>query len=433
MSFIITRSDLLAPLKAQVDSLMPYFIGVLRDALDASGKDVRLGNVRCVSAKRGWWTKELKEDIWRRGGGGWMVGKVNVGKSNLFETVFPKGHLQQVDLGEIRRETGGEGVPLDQTEEAHINHISHPENPAICESHEQLKLLDETSLLPPAQSSTPFPQMPVVSSLPGTTASPIRIPFGPAGKGELIDLPGLARSNLDTHVQPAHRETLVMRSRAKPEQIVIKPSQSLLVGGGLIRITPKIPADTVLLAYPFLPLSTHVTATEKAVEIQTQKRESGIESILTEGVGEQISAAGTFRLDWDVTKQRSGPLTRPSAVGLQTGQLPYRVLATDILVEGCGWIELATQVRKKHLDPIHDDDVTSGRENPTAGSRLNGEACPEVEIFTPHGKYIGERRPMNAWLLGSKETRPKAEIKGRPRTSVKGQKKGQKLARSMTS
>ena len=53
MSFIITRSDLLAPKKEQVDSLMPYIVEVLRDALGGTGENVRLGNVRCVSAKRG--------------------------------------------------------------------------------------------------------------------------------------------------------------------------------------------------------------------------------------------------------------------------------------------------------------------------------------------------------------------------------------------
>ena len=91
LDIIITRSDLLAPSKALVDSLMPYFTTVLREALGRRGDDMRLGNVHLVSAKRGWWTKEVKEAIWRRGGGNWMVGKVNVGKSNLFEVLFPKG------------------------------------------------------------------------------------------------------------------------------------------------------------------------------------------------------------------------------------------------------------------------------------------------------------------------------------------------------
>src|SRR5205814_10496765 len=95
VSFIITRSDLLAPQKEQVDSLMPYLRMVLRDALGPTGHKIRLGNIRCVSSKRGWWTKVLKEEIWERGGGGWMVGKVNVGKSHLFQSIFPKGRSQE--------------------------------------------------------------------------------------------------------------------------------------------------------------------------------------------------------------------------------------------------------------------------------------------------------------------------------------------------
>jgi hypothetical protein len=84
-----------------VDVLMPYVREVLRDALGRENKDARLGNVRLVSAKRGWWTKQVKEDIWERGGAGWMVGKVNVGKSNLFEAVFPKG--RGADYQEIHK------------------------------------------------------------------------------------------------------------------------------------------------------------------------------------------------------------------------------------------------------------------------------------------------------------------------------------------
>ena len=93
LSFIITRSDLLGHSKDKVDSLMPYLREVLRDALGRLGRNVRLGNVRCVSAKRNWWTTELKKEIFERGGAGWMVGKVNVGKSALFAEVFPKGHF----------------------------------------------------------------------------------------------------------------------------------------------------------------------------------------------------------------------------------------------------------------------------------------------------------------------------------------------------
>ena len=78
--------------------------------------------------------------------------------------------------------------------------------------------------------------MPTVSHYPGTTASPIRVPFG-NGRGELIDLPGLSRGSLEDHVVAKHRPDLVMRQRVKPVQLVIKPGQSLLISG-LVRITP---------------------------------------------------------------------------------------------------------------------------------------------------------------------------------------------------
>lgn len=369
VSFIITRSDLLAPVKSQVDSLMPYLVEVLRDALGSFGRDVRLGNVRCVSARRDWWTKDLKEDIWKRGGGGWMVGKVNVGKSRLFESVFPKG----------RSEMKGTSITSEETP-----------------MEEQINML---SLLPPAPKEVDYPEMPLVHPLPGTTASPIRVPFG-GGKGELIDLPGLSRGDLELYVQPEHRISLVMRARVVPEQQVIKPGQSLLLGG-FIRITPL--TEDIILGYAFTPISPHLTATEKAIAIQEQERDTGVENIAVPGVGEKVASAGKYQLKWDVTKQRSGPVTRKDAAGLKVDQLPYRVVATDILIEGCGWVELVCQIRKRRFDA--------------------GE-FPEVEVFTPEGKFIGERRCMSAWLMGGPKVDKRA--KGRPRKSMKGAKKMKK-------
>ena len=190
MSFIVTRGDLLAPTKEMVDGLMPYLREVLRDALGRLGGRVRLGNLKCVSAKRGWWTKTVKEDIWKRGGAGWMVGKVNVGKSQLFEAVYPKGRMTEAQQGNsagvaTRTRDIASGGPL-------AGEVTQPD--------EAWEDLDVGELLPPAQPAQNYPVMPVVSSLPGTTASPIRVPFG-NGKGELIDLPGLARSDLELFVK----------------------------------------------------------------------------------------------------------------------------------------------------------------------------------------------------------------------------------------
>ncbi len=412
LSFIITRSDLLAPKKEQVDTLMPYLVSVLRDALGSSGKDIRLGNVRCVSSKRGWWTKEVKKDIRERGGGGWMVGKVNVGKSNLFECVFPKG-------GNIDRKVG---EPLQSVEHGfEQSQRSDTDIPKV------------GSLLPPAQPETAYPVLPIVSSLPGTTASPIRIPFG-NGRGELVDLPGLARGDLALYARPQYRDGLVMRQRVTPNQYVIKPTQSLLLGG-LIRITPTAPEyapdsmdGVFVIAHTFVPLSQHLTATAKAQRVQTQepfnskpeypadpKYLPAPKSILNPGAGESIRSVGRFQLNWEVTKQHTGPLTSKSAAKINPERLAFRIFSTDILIEGCGWVELTAQVSKSKLLEYNQ------------ASADGQEWFPEVEVFSPEGKCIGARKPMNAWLFaGKKKTKAKTLGKGRPRPSMKGAKRREK-------
>jgi hypothetical protein len=488
VSFIITRSDLLAPLKEQVDRMMPYLVSVLRDALGRSGKDVRLGNVRCVSAKRAWWTKELKEDIWKRGGGGWMVGKVNVGKSQLFHEVFPKGRLghgasgkprsaqellKQLETSISREENGlrseksgssseelppaarelseneetkqpeTETVPanvgvLQDTPDAEMERTSNadvvnvapmveilPEVGAVAEDFESLtpETLDTSSLLPPSRTETNYPAMPLVSTLPGTTASPIRVPFG-NGKGELIDLPGLSRGDLELHVQPEHRSSLVMRSRILPEQKVIKPGQSLLLGG-FIRITPTTP-DLIVLAYAFTPIDPHLTSTEKAIGTQTQTRESTVKNVSLPGTGAKIASAGIFHLKWDVTRRRTGPITRPDAAGIKPERLPYRVLATDILIESCGWVELVAQVRKRpgEMSVLNEDE--DDRWDFELEKLAIDPSWPMVEVFTPEGKSVGSRRPMNAWELATKKPAAR-NLKVRPRKSMKGVKKQEKI------
>ena len=422
MSFIITRSDLLAPTNKQVDSMMPYLTQVLRNALGQAGREVRLGNVRCVSSQRGWWTKQLREEIWERGGAGWLVGKVNVGKSSLFESVFPKGRNTQINFKALRysasqetRDNLGNGAGILQgpyKSEAFDQHgVPVPISPPL---HDTLDLQKE-SLLPPPIAEVAYPVMPIVSSLPGTTASPIRIPFG-AGRGELIDLPGLDRGNLELYVRDEHKEDLVMRQRVKPEQYVVKPGQSILVGG-LIRITPSS-SDTVLLACPFVPFGSHVTNTEKAIQIHTQQSPSGISSITVPGAGSKMASAGVFELNWDVTKQRAGPLTASSAIGLKPQILPFSVFAADILIEGCGWVELAVQVRKRSLAS---SDGYSDR-----------IAFPTVEVFSPEGKYVGIRQSMNAWAIGAHHKAKARPGKARPRRSMKGVKKNLKnIARAV--
>ncbi|KAM3476007.1 hypothetical protein MY5147_003425 [Beauveria neobassiana] len=436
LSFIITRGDLLGPTKQSVDALMPYLREVLRDALGRLGSRVRLGNVRCVSASHGWWTRDVREDIWNRGGAGWMVGKVNVGKSRLFEEVYPKGRLNHPEA------SVGPTV---------IGHIA--------PRQEDTEVGD---LLPPAQSVTNYPAMPVVSSLPGTTASPIRIPFGNK-KGELIDLPGLARSDLDLFVKEDHRQSLIMKKRIIPEQTTIKPGQSLILGGGLIRITPSS-ENIIFLMYNFTPLDDHVTSNEKAIDYQAQKKSFGAqENISLPDTAATIKHAGRFALQHDVTRQRAGPLTRKNALGLSVDRLPFRVLSVDILIEGVGYVEIVAQVRTRSLYRKQENkDSTENTENPErvaeesktptlaldpfetmmrqrrdndktgrpqAPLRSEEEPprqleldLPSVDVYTPEGRFVGTRKPINGWL--NNKPRISAEHKkSRPRKSMKGQKK----------
>lgn len=382
VSFIITRADLLAPKKEQVDNLMPYLREVLRDALGEGGQNLRLGNVRCVSAKREWWTSKLKEDIWKRGGAGWMVGKVNVGKSKLFKTVFPKGGAQAFKADDGRRKE----VELESSTEKQ-------------DEKEDVELLDESesgSLLPAAQPETPYPVMPVTSLLPGTTASPIRVPFG-NGRGELIDLPGIARSSLADFVRPECEQELVMTSRVKPEQTVIKSGQTLLLGGGLLRIRPTTPG-VWFMAYAFTKLVPHVTATAKARLMETNERAIAIPTIAKPGVKESLVLAGTFDLTTDITKQRAGPWGYKQ----KPEELPFIVYGADLVIEGVGWIELAAQVQKSRTIP------SSG--------------FPQFEVYSPEGKFVAIRPPMNAWLLGGSKTTVRRENKSRPRQSMRSLK-----------
>ncbi|CAK7233960.1 Mitochondrial ribosome small subunit bioproteinsis protein [Sporothrix bragantina] len=451
LSFVITRSDLLAPRRDQVDRLMPWIRETLRDALGRTGRDVRLGNVRCVSARRNWWTPELKEEIWKRGGANWLVGKANVGKSYLVHHVFPKGRMDPVDrkkeLPVLRKSQSGSYTTYHaNAQEGEVDSAAFDEGRAAD--------LDANALLPPRPEETNYPQMPVVSGLPGTTASPIRIPFG-SGKGELIDLPGLERTALADYVQEAHKGSLVMKSRIQPEQIVLKGTNQSLLLGGFIRITPRTP-NLVFLMYNFTPLQEHRTMTEKAIAIQEQTSELRVENIAIEGTGEKIALAGSFQLKHDVTKLRAGPITRKDAANISIDRLPYRVVAVDILIEGCGWIEIVAQVRTRDLfaegkrdarvkkeeigdasgllwsldlsepeEPEHEDETKHFNQRGDSDTQW-----PIIDVYSPKGKFIGSRRPLNAWMMAQpKASQKKNGLRARPKKSLKGAKKQQKAER----
>lgn len=466
LSFIITRSDLLGPTKEKVDQIMPKVVAILRSKMGHFGEKLRLGNVHLVSSKRGWWTKGLKDDIWHRGGGNWLVGKFNVGKSNLFEVIFPKGSNQR--------------APAYADEED-------AQKQKLVDLTTNLDTFREDSLLPPAQPEARFPPMPLVSSLPGTTASPIRVPFG-SHKGELIDMPGLERSGLDHFVEKSHKVDLVMTSRPTVRQLNIKPGQSLILGGGLIRITPILDENdpsTIVMAYPFVPLKAHVTSTEKAIGIQNQSRESGVESILAEDVEKSMASAGKFALKTDVTKFRAGSMIR---AGADPKRLPFEIFATDILIEGVGWVELVCQVRKRRRQrwspgspeqPLEDTEILAQENTPESSADTtpnvgdspdvpeaspepavedsapqsdlslldpsfqpfnaslsgisakttkpsaeeDGHLFPQVEIFTPDGRFIGQRPSLALWQSWQSGNPTKQERSGRPRKPMSGAKK----------
>jgi hypothetical protein len=492
ISFIITRADLLAPKKEQVDVLMPYVKDVLRDALGRENKNARLGNVRLVSAKRGWWTKQVKEDIWERGGAGWMVGKVNVGKSHLFEAVFPKGRgadyeeIRKIrsaaereemlnsaksleDLARVQQELAEEDA---ETERRANQPQEHQHKPPEELDPEEEDYDDPDALLPAPQPYTPYPVLPIASSLPGTTASPIRIPFG-RNRGELIDLPGLARTSpgLETFVQPASHDELVMTSRLNAARHTLKPGQSLILGGGLIRLTP-VTEDLVFLVHPFVPLHAHVTRTEKARDYQHQvsDRQLHVPPILAPGVGDKMNSAGTFQLKWDVTKTLAGPVTDKVAGKMKPENLPFRIWSTDILVEGVGWVEVSAQTRRpqgwkpvgnvkkdpNHMQKIKQAEMDAERERKDrkfGTTRDGGDAFeqdfprqnggeseqvkgdeqpqwqddyPEIQVFSPLGKFVGSRRPMCASrVMGPKEL-SRRERKVRPRQSMVSVKRQRK-------
>jgi hypothetical protein len=494
ISFIITRADLLAPKKEQVDALMPYIKDVLRDALGRENKTARLGNVRLVSAKRGWWTKQVKEEIWERGGAGWMVGKVNVGKSNLFEAVFPKGRgadYQEIrkirsaaereemlnsaksldELTQVQQQLAEEDAETERVANRSKEHVHQPPEEDEAEDFND----DPDALLPPAQPYTPYPVLPIASSLPGTTASPIRVPFG-RNRGELIDLPGLARTSpgLETFVQPTSHDDLVMTNRLNAQRYTLKPGQSLILGGGLIRITPAT-EDLVFLVHPFVPIHAHVTRTEKARDYQHQvsDRQLQVPPILAPGVGDKMNSAGTFQLKWDVTKQLAGPVTSSMAGKMKVENLPFRIWSTDVLVEGVGWVEVSCQTRrpqgwkpvgmvkkdpnilhKQKLDlqraeeerktrkfaaiaraekeGRHPDEVLEeefGEEDwDTSGDKMAEweESYPEIEVFSPLGKFVGARRPMCASMVSGPKQISTRERKVRPRRSMVSVKRQRK-------
>lgn len=301
------------------------------------------------------------------------MGKANVGKSSFIKSCFPKDSHSLENMDEWIEK---------QVERELLN-------------QQQPTVFDHDNLLPPAPREDIYPVLPIVSSLPGTTVSPIRIPFG-HGRGEMIDLPGIERSELENYVRDEHKRDLIMTKRVKPERHTIKPGQSLLLGGGLVRVSAVKPEDTIMVA-SFLPIETHVTKTEKAIEMQTEQRTYPGKVLMTEGTGSSISSAGKIDLKWDITASNL-PTSLAKSVkdkGFPIPTLPYRVMAADILIEGCGWLEVSIQRRNKR------------------NSEEDTVEHPQVEVFTPNGEFIGSRRPIECWNFTAEKL--KADKRKRPR------------------
>lgn len=207
-------------------------------------------------------------------------------------------------------------------------------------------------------------------------------------------------------------------------------------------ITPKIsPEDElVILAYPFTSLPTHITATRKALQLIAdpdpanrpridlfqkpfQQTESPPKPNLAQyppdetqvhpgssNLPPHFKSAGTYTLSDDVTPLRNVSLPSKDPESLE--RLPYRIVATDILLEGIGWVELVAQVRRKKEE--------------------NDGLKVQVEVFTPEGKGISSRTTMGADMLRKKGERAAGLARksaGRPRRSMKGDKKRKKLAK----
>jgi hypothetical protein len=390
ISFVITRSDLLAATKEQADSLMQRVRSIIMKVLRFKQEDIRLGSVHMISAHRGWWTTQVKEEIRKHGGGIWVVGKANVGKSNFIESCFPKDSKNVAKITELFERR--------KEEEKGLSGANPVASDAFSDALPDQHLLGGNNLLPPAPREELFPTLPVISSLPGTTVSPIRIPFG-RGHGEMIDLPGLDRSTLPDFVLDQHKPDLVMTKRISPANpLTILDRQSLLIGGGLIRITPVAPEGITILAACFVPLETHITRTDKAIEIQSGVRkyntgggDRGTSIIKPEFLenNDTIRSAGTFTLSTDVTTSHLPSIIKKKwddhGIKPDLNALPYRVFSTDILIEGCGWIELTGQIRTKKSTTT------------SANDSLDKADLPQVEVFSPLGKHVSARPTLEIW------------------------------------
>lgn len=168
-------------------------------------------------------------------------------------------------------------------------------------------------------------------------------------------------------------------------------------------------------------------------------------------------------------------MTRKDAVGLSLEKLPFRVLSIDILIEGVGYVEIVAQVRTRDLElrsapgypepatpppgveeieeeaePIQDpfaammtqrrggkEDAKRKAPAPAPAPPKKKEPAPkpgpeplwpEIDVFTPEGRFVDSRRPIEGWMNNKPRVRPEHK-RSRPRKSMKGAKKREKEER----
>jgi hypothetical protein len=206
----------------------------------------------------------------------------------------------------------------------------------------------------------------------------------------------------------------------------MKPGSSVLLGG-LIRIKPLSP-DTIIMAQSFTPLPPHLTSNVKAEGIHNGQLKANIEMFAARSELSKMASAGVFKLNTDVTRIYAGPLTRRDAVGLKPERLPFIMYGTDILIEGVGWVELLAQVRKpkntavkRQMLPPEQQilDLELGGSELVPEDAITTYPFPEVEIFSPEGKFVAQRPCLCAFSLGGPL---KKKVGARPRRSMKSVK-----------
>ncbi|KAF3933299.1 hypothetical protein ABW19_dt0200188 [Dactylella cylindrospora] len=385
MSYVITRADVLLPTELQVQRLMTYIRRVLSNYL---GEDAELKDLRVVSAKRTWTTERLKDEVRARKGGIFLLGRTNVGKSRLYEAIFPKRNKKGLDyvtpkFGKDDLETLPTGTEVGDEAEVAANEWF-------------------------VQNGTKvrYPEMPLVSKIPGTTVGPITIDFA-AGRGQLVDLPGFPRAGIMKYVRPDRVKDAVLLDRKRAEKCII-PCDKHLVIGGLVVIKPIPPTEgrrknITFICNLFTNLPPHVAKPTKVEKFTNLPRGGGPREFAwgQPEMGGIIQSAGRFKLTKNVTKKEIPWLPGRGADEWVDKNIAWKVMAADILIEGCGWVEVFAQVGKDDPDP-------------------------EIEVLSPEGKGIACREAMGTyWEARKRDSKPSPG--SRPKLSMKGAKKHEKI------